>query len=1108
MSARGITIIGASAGSGKTYRLTQEVVRAVDPRSEERVDLEALFAVTYTRKAHAELAARIRYKLIEAHAFDEAVRLPLAYLGTVHAACLRLLQEFALDAGLSPNVDVVAGDQAKLLREALEQSIDPESWRELDRLAGSFELLWQPKVERFDWLRPVADIMELARGNRIPPDMLPAMAERSASSLLRLLPAPTSDGPSLDEALELELTRAAATLAAGKDVTKTTLSARDLIDECLRRLRDGELRWRHWEKLARVEPAKASRAAVTDLQIAAAAYHHHPRFHQELAALTRAIFDAARVGLAGYEAWKKERRVVDYVDMVSGALDVAHDPRVSVELARRLRFVVVDEFQDTSPIQLALFLRLHMLAGRSVWVGDRKQCIFEYAGADPALMDSVAGWVEEGGGTRDRLVENHRSRPELVAMCSELFATGLGHHGFSRDEVVVSPVRNRLPALDALAPLGLFCLVTDNKAENAEAVAAGVMRLLADPSSTPVSDRGTDETRDVRAGDVAILVATNAEARQIADALYARGIRVALARSGLLSTPEGTLADAALRVLLDGSDSLSAATIDALTGFGGHSPEAWLRSVLVANANADDAPKEPAPGWRASLERVRGAMDVLSPAEVLDEALAALDAVHLCARWPDAPQRIANIDALRAVAASYEARCGQEREAGTVAGLLRHFDDLRTERLRRDEMLASDDQHVSTDVGAVTVCTYHKAKGLEWPVVVMASLDRTERRHAFEVQPESDRKGGDFDPAAPLDGRWIRYWPWPLGALEKAPLAEAAERSPEGQLVAVREQMERLRLLYVGFTRARDHLVLAARLSKGKTNTLWLDELTDASGAPLLVLPSGASDGTADVAVVRQGDGSVLEVATRVWRVGPGRPAEAAPPGDAPRWFARVRSSVEAERVDAKLPSYWITPSGALAQWPEVPPVRIGAIETLPAAIHLEADGVEHDVVGRAVHAFLAADVEGLEPLERLGRAERLLARAGMTGIVRPSALLEAGDALRAWVERRWPGATWRREVTIEAVIESAHGERRVSGVIDLLLETRDGRVVIDHKTFPGTTEPAWRARVRDFLPQMAVYLEAVGRIADRPVVGAWVHLPLGGGMVEIVRASRPNVSA
>ncbi|WP_219827707.1 hypothetical protein [Salmonella enterica] len=92
-----------------------------------------------------------------------------------------------------------------------------------------------------------------------------------------------------------------------------------------------------------------------------------------------------------------------------------------------------------------------MLAGRSVWVGDRKQCIFEYAGADPALMDAVASWVEQAGGTRDRLRDNHRSRPELVAMCSALFATALEQHGFSRDEVAVTPVRTRLKA-PALIP--------------------------------------------------------------------------------------------------------------------------------------------------------------------------------------------------------------------------------------------------------------------------------------------------------------------------------------------------------------------------------------------------------------------------------------------------------------------------------------------------------------------------------------------------------------------------------------------------------------------------------------------------------------------------------
>ena len=167
MSARGITVVGASAGSGKTYRLTQEVSRAIDPKGASPLGLESLVAVTYTRKAHAELTSQIRQKLVGAGAFDEALRLPLAYLGTVHAACLRLLQEFAIDAGLSPNVDVVAGDAGRLLRQALEASMPVETRARLDVLALRFKLKYRPQERRIDWLIPVADIMDLARSNRI-----------------------------------------------------------------------------------------------------------------------------------------------------------------------------------------------------------------------------------------------------------------------------------------------------------------------------------------------------------------------------------------------------------------------------------------------------------------------------------------------------------------------------------------------------------------------------------------------------------------------------------------------------------------------------------------------------------------------------------------------------------------------------------------------------------------------------------------------------------------------------------------------------------------------------------------------------------------------------
>ncbi len=950
MSAHGITIVGASAGSGKTYRLTEVVTQAIDPTGKCPIGLEGLVAVTYTRKAHAELTARIRRTLVGAAAFDEALRLPLAYLGTVHAACLRLLQEFAIDAGLSPNIDVVCEDAGKLLRQSLEASLSPQAYANLERLAWRFKLRWQPITKRYEWLGPVSDIMDLARSNRLAPTALAAMAERSIEGLLALLPMKAEkDGDALDEALARELAAATLRLAKANDGTAATQSAIDTLASASALVRDDDLDWCTWAKVARVAASKSSDGALVALREVASRYEAHPRFRSELGELTRAIYDAARVGLSSYRTWKERRRVVDYVDMLDRALDLVSHPRVEGELRARLKLAVVDEFQDTSPIQLALFMKLHGLANRSVWVGDRKQCIFEYAGADPLLMDAVAKWVTTSGGTAEALSVNYRARPELVGACSELFASALARHGFSREEVVVGAHRTTPKHLAPLPPFGLWALETKNAAQDAEAIAAGVSRILADAWATPVVDRTTKEVRDVRPGDVAVLTATNKEATALADALHARGIRAAIARPGLLATPEGVLVDAALRWLLDDGDSLAAAKIDALLDFAGHTPDMWLDHAIPRPATEAEsggtveqgsvrdvaaAAAMPWTGWRAELGPVRARLPVLSPSEALDQVLWALDAVLLCARWPDAPQRVANIDALRGVAGGYENRCAQQREAGTVAGLLRYFDDMGAETLRRDEVVASDDQHVPTDDGAVIVTTYHRSKGLEWPVVVMASLDRAPRRDAFEVCPESD--GVAFDPQNPLEGRWIRYWPWPLGGLEKVPLAEYAEASQEGQRVAAREEKERARLLYVGFTRARDHLVLALRVktskpTKGTSKTTavpetrtarcdWLGGLADTEGEALLTLPVEASDGAIDALHIRTDKGVSLKVPARVWRLR-GEPAVAGERqetslGVAPSWFARPAGEVANGASATRGMPYRISPSNAEAAWP------------------------------------------------------------------------------------------------------------------------------------------------------------------------------------------------
>jgi ATP-dependent exoDNAse (exonuclease V) beta subunit len=1085
MSAKGITIIGASAGSGKTYRLTQEITRAVDPEANTRVPVDGLVAVTYTTKAHAELAGRIRHKLVAAGAFTEAVRLPLAYVGTVHAACLRLLKEFALDAGLSPHVDVVAEDQGTLLRQALERALPAEQRAELDDLAQRFKLRWDAKIKRVDWLTPARDIMDLARSNRIAESALPEMAERSVVGMLQLLPQAAPDGAALERALATELAQTEARLAASKDVTGNTNKCRERVRAARALLADGPLPWGEWAGLARLEAGAKSRDLVQPLKECAEAYERHPQFQREWAALTRAIFGAAQAGLASYQQWKRERRIVDYVDMIDMALNLTSHPRVAAELQSRLRFVAVDEFQDTSPIQLALFLRLHQLAQRSVWVGDRKQCIFEYAGADPGLMDAVATWVHEHEGTRDTLPTNHRSRPELVNACSGLFARALARHGFSNDEVVVTAQRTAHEALRALPPFGVWLLDAKSQADAAVATARGIARLLENPAATRIIDRVTKEPRDLRPGDIAVLVCTNMEAKLVAVALHDLGLRVAVARAGLLSTPEGTLLDSALRLLLDKRDTLAAARIDALTGFGsgaGVGPaahEAWLEATIRG-----DAPTEP--GWRAALEPLRAAMAHLSPVEAVDQVLAALDVVLLAARWPDPAQRLANLDALRALALTYEERCVQEREASTVAGMLRYWDAMRKESLRRDEMLASDDQHVPEDDGAVVVCTYHKSKGLEWPVVVMGSLDRKARRSAFEVAPETEHAA--FDPSDPLGGRWIRYWPWPLGQLEKAPLADAAEASDVGMRAALREEKERARLLYVGFTRARDHLILAASCPKDAAKTCWLDTLQDESDEPLITLPAQAADGAVDKIKIGRD-----AVPARVWRQG-AEEAERLPEAQPRRrWFARPVA-----RAEQRAP-YRIAPSRVAQDWPDVGAVTLGAAMALPARMPVDGKVAEHSDLGDAVHAFLAADLPGLSPQTRHALAARLLASVNLTGNVRPEALLDASDRFRAVADARWPGAIWHREIPVTAFVPTPQGPRRLSGSIDLLLETTEGYVIIDHKTFPGTTEPAWRKKCSELAPQLAAYAAALRSVPGGKVAGAWFHMPLGGGMLEVL---------
>lgn len=1066
------TVISASAGTGKTYRLTQEVVRALGAAE---VPVDALLAVTYTRKAQAELASRLRQALVAAGRFTDAHRLGEALVGTVHSVCLRLLGAFALQAGHPPEVNVIEGDATPWLREALESALPLELRDELERLTRKLQIEWEAQQHRSNWILPVTELMTLARQNRIAPERLPLMAARSFRSFSPLLAPATEEGPRLEADFEDALRRAIDGLST-LPFTKATDDALSTLLRTYRELRERPelLPWVEWIRAAHVKPATAGAKLVEPLRPFSERVLAHPALRAELRRAIDALYQAARLGLEAYRDQKRDRRLVDYHDMIDGTLRLIETSQeVQEELAERVRLVVVDELQDTTPLQLALFLRLHRLGARSVWVGDAKQCIFEYAGADPELLEAATAWNLRSGGAAERLSRNHRSRPELVRACSALFAGAFGRFGVPPEDVVVDPVRSAEGPGSDLPPVGAWQF--EKASQEWAAIAEGIARLVSSDPPHQVVDRATGALRPLRPGDIGVLVRTNEHAKRMALALARRGLLASAAQDGLLSTPEGTAAGAALRWLLDDRDQVSAAALDALFDFAGVPPDAWLEARL----RQEDPPRA---AWRAELEHVRSELPDLSPAQVVERVIGALGLGERCARWPSSHQRLGNLDALRRVAARYEASCRSRGAPASLAGLVRFLAELRKRRPFRDggtfAERSEDDQHVAADgaPGAVTISTYHRAKGLEWPVVVLASLDDKPREPLFDVRPESDR--AELDPEDPLAGRWIRYWPCPFGRSAHSPLIPRARATGEGRRVFRQEAHERVRLLYVGFTRARDHLVLAARRAKEGPKAAWLEEIG-------VRLPAVEADGPGTVQLGGE------EVRAALWRVGTGRTGDGPPAAFERRGWPRPDAAIERG-------PYLLRPSSAeLAEGART--LEVARLEAGIEAVFHEGDA--WDRVGDAVHRFLAGDDPALPQEVRRRRAAMLIAAYDVGAILMADPLVAESDAFRAFAERRWPGARWRREVPIS--VEVGSPRTRIHGTIDLLLELPDRRVLIDHKSFPGDGESAWRRAAKQHFPQLSLYAQALRALPGPQAVDCWIHLPVGGAMVQLHLPSR-----
>lgn len=1037
-----LEIVRAGAGSGKTTDLCETVSTAVIAG----LDPSRILATTFTKKAAAELKGRIQAQLLSsvngdpAAAHHRADRLELAAIGTVHGVAHNLLRRYAIDLGLSPRLEVITEPAGKRALNELLGSMPVETWRELN-----------VKAERLgatDLQDRVLALLSAKRGNRIDDDRFRNDMATSADRVCALLAPEGVTATASPASLLIQLVEQA--LADLESIPNDTTKVTDEARQKLRRIRSqSNPAWNIYLHATRLKAGVKSGAdAMLDpLRHHAVQVRRNPQLHADIREFSGLLAEETiRLG-EHYERYKAERGLADFTDLEVLFLRLLEDETLSPSLAQDFDLILVDEFQDTNPLQLAIFQRLRRIAPRSRWVGDPKQAIYGFRDTDPELINDV--WTNATDAARTDLPNNHRSQKGLVQTVGRLFSPIFG------------PTAVQQPQKDP-HPRGVerWLLNTKKQSDDAIALACGISQL---------------QVEGIPLRNIAVLEKTHRLLDELAKALDAVGIPYLLGSSGLLCTREGVLVMAGLRLVADRNDSLAAATIiHILSDPQADTPE-WLVERLVSLRDAEQAVERGDPDagrarmpWEgdvrlAAIERID--RRTLSPMLVVQQLIEALNLPTLVPRWGDPARRCANLDSLLIHASEYEESALDTGEAVTITGLILYFENL----IDSD----SDIRHPPLGHDAVTLMTYHAAKGLEWPVVILSGLHA--ERDASMWSPVVT--GGNSGEGDPLDGRTLQAWTWPFGYSDGqygglatgSGLEDDALASPEGIERTDRAVQESLRLLYVGCTRAKDKLIFAHRVAKYD----WLSRVSAVDS--LLNATQGEGEHPiADVdttLVIRSLNADMIAdcrcptVPTERWIDLPGAPVT----GPARSRFHQPSQTP----ASAEATAFTIQELAGTAYFPS------GAKEE------------HYSDIGNAVHAYFAAlpSLGSFDSEHKEKVAERCLSSFSVSGLLVPTNIVSSGDRFCAWVDAEFPGARWFTEVPV--TVSRADGGHW-NGAIDLLLELPDGQlVVIDHKSAPIRREHC-SAKAATFSPQLHAYRDMMIR-AGNAVASCWIHFPLAG---------------
>lgn len=800
--------VTAGAGSGKTRALVGRYLSLL----EEGRPLRSLVAITFTEKAAREMRTRIRstieQRLAEGAAADRDLwesafaELDAARIGTIHSLCAAILRAHPAEANVDPTFAVLEENAAAVLKSraveaALAWAMSDPGVARLFGLLGEYRLraAVTALLERRLDAAPAFDRVDDGLLNRWADELaawlearLDVLAWLDSLDVLRAVHARKPDDK-LEIARRVVLTRWDEVCAARAERDWDTVFAglialRDLIstggtkgnweadDLATAREAMATLRTHHDGEIAPLVSKKKPISWILDCQVAEALPNLRRLFEQAVAA---------------YQQLKDEAQALDFDDLeIRAATLLTEDPTVRARWQSEISAVLVDEFQDTNERQRRIVYALtgfpRSQVGSLFVVGDAKQSIYRFRGADVTVFRRVQTDVAAAGGQHTDLDLTFRPHKSLLTVTNALLHPILGTQDDPAHpyDVPFAPLRayRQSPAEGIREPfVELHLGIGGDADEGRRAAAAGLTRRLVE----------LHQSEGVEWGQVALLFRASTHFSDYEDALERAGIPfVTVAGRGFYDRPEVRDLLNALSAIAAPDDDLALAGLlrspvlgltDAALyllrwGGGGERLPMWtaLNGDLTSLDPTDAARAEHARKTIADLHQLVGRASV---AEILKRFL---DATYYRATLSLAPggERLRrNVDKLLADAHR--------------SGLVSVGEFLEYVRTLRDVGARESEAPVEAG-GAVQLMTVHKAKGLEFPVVVVADAAHGGRSVQPAILVESD-----------------------LGVLLDVRQDEV--RSAMHSLAALRhsamEESEDKRLLYVAATRAREKLLIS-----------------------------------------------------------------------------------------------------------------------------------------------------------------------------------------------------------------------------------------------------------------------------------------------------------